>query len=125
MAESVTFTSPDGNHTRVANTPGDIVKMRYNGWAEKSASQVAAESEPLPSPSANKDEWVERAESLGLDTDGKTKAELQGAVEAKLRESGQTDAPQPGAPQGGQTGSETAPTDAEVTASTASKSARR
>ncbi len=119
MAESVTFTSPDGNHERVANTPGDIVKMRFNGWREK----PAAETEPLPSPSAKKDEWADRAEALGLDTDGKTKAEIQEAVEAKVGNSG---AVEPGAPGvGGQTGSATAPTDDEVTASAASKPARR
>lgn len=116
MAESVTFTSPDGNHTRVAATPGDIVRMRYNGWREKSA----AETDALPSPSAKKDEWVERAEALGVDTDGMTKPQLQEAVEAKLAES------EPGAPGvGGQTGSATAPTEAEVAASAASKPVRR
>ena len=121
MAESVTFVSPDGQYERVYRHPADIVRMKFNGWREKSA----AETEPLPSPTARKDEWAERAEALGLDTDGKTKAELQEAVEAKVGSQGDG-AVEPGAPGiGGQTGSATAPTDAEVTASTASKSARR
>lgn len=120
MAESVTFVSPDGKYERVYKHPADLVKMRFNGWREK----TAAETEPLPSPTARKDEWADRAESLGLDTDGKTKAELQEAVEAKV---GQGDgAVESGAPGiGGQTGSATSPTDAEVTASAASKPARR
>ncbi len=118
MAESFTFVSPDGQHERVYKHPADIVRMKFNGWREKSA----AETGPLPSPTAKKDEWAERAEALGLDTDGKTKAELQEAVEAKVGSQGV----EPGAPGiGGQTGSATAPTDAEVTASAASKPARR
>ncbi len=122
MAESFTFVSPDGQHERVYKHPADIVRMKFNGWREKSA----AETEPLPSPTARKDEWAERAEALGLDTDGKTKAELQEAVEAKVGSQGDGGAVESGAPGiGGQTGSATAPTASEVTASTASKPARR
>ena len=67
-------------------------------------------------------EWVDRAEALGLDTKGKTKAEIQEAVEAQVSGQGV----EPGAPGvGGQTGSATAPTTDEATAATASKPARR
>ena len=45
------------------------------GW------QVAEQTEPAPAKSAGKDEWVTYAESLGIDTTDKSKADIITAVE--------------------------------------------
>ncbi len=123
--EPITFTSPDGQHTRVAATAQDQVRMRYNGWQE----QPAVLSEPLPDDSAKKAEWVERAEALGVEVDPKmTKAQIQDAVEAKMAENQKGPENQvglDGAPGvGGATGNAVEPTADEKSASMASKPAR-
>jgi hypothetical protein len=77
----------EGRHGAVVETSDEraahLIEAGYAVAAPLPAKQTAETGEPTaPAPSANKTEWVSYANAIGVETEGLTRDEIIGAVEA-------------------------------------------